>query len=113
MILASSQVGKIMQTTDLRQVPQVSQPYLRAAQAAARYGIARSTFWLYVKEGKLPQPIKFGPRIRVWKVEEIDRAFEEFSRQGVGVSLPTGGRGDSLQRSTRRRAGRQSAVAGL
>jgi prophage regulatory protein len=58
--------------------PVEAQPYLRAAQAAARYGIARSTFWLYVKEGKLPQPIKFGPRIRVWKAEELDQAFERF-----------------------------------
>ncbi|TKR34137.1 AlpA family phage regulatory protein [Luteimonas gilva] len=87
-----------------------AQPYLRAAQAAARYGIARSTFWLYVKEGKLPQPIRFGPRIRVWKVEEIDRAFEEFSGKGVGVSELTSSRRESPQRSTRRRAGRQSAA---
>ena len=53
------------------------QPYLRAAEAAARYGIARSTFWLYVKDGKLPQPIKFGPRLRLWKTEELDRAIEK------------------------------------
>ncbi len=56
--------------------PIPDQPYLRATQAAARYGIGRSTFWLYVKEGKLPPPICFGPRIRFWKVEELDHAFE-------------------------------------
>lgn len=55
------------------------QPYLRAAQAAARYGIARSTFWLYVKNNKLPPPIRFGPRIRVWKTDELDQAFEQFA----------------------------------
>ena len=51
-------------------------PFIRASEAANRYGIARSTFWLYVKQGRLPKPIHFGTRIRVWRIEELDRAFQ-------------------------------------
>ena len=68
-----------MTTQQNHAVNQVSSPYLRASQAAERYGIGRSTFWLYVASGRLPQPICFGPRIRLWKVEELDLAFERAS----------------------------------
>ncbi|MBC2710221.1 MAG: AlpA family phage regulatory protein [Desulfosarcina sp.] len=36
--------------------------------------VSRSTFWLGVKNGLYPQPVKLGPRITAWRVEDI-RAF--------------------------------------
>lgn len=33
--------------------------------------ISRSTFWSWVKNGRISRPIKLSPRISVWKVEEI------------------------------------------
>jgi predicted DNA-binding transcriptional regulator AlpA len=62
--------------------------YLRASQAAERYGIARSTFWLYVKQAKFPQPYAFGTRIRLWKTDELDRAIEQFSPQSPSKETP-------------------------
>lgn len=34
-------------------------------------GLARSTIWLFVKNGKLPKPIKLSERVTVWKESEI------------------------------------------
>lgn len=33
--------------------------------------VSKSTWWLGVKEGRFPQPLKLGPRITVWRVEDI------------------------------------------
>lgn len=34
--------------------------------------IGRSTWWEGVKSGRFPQPIKLGPRITVWREEDIE-----------------------------------------
>jgi len=34
-------------------------------------GIAKSTVWKWVSEGKLPQPKKLSKRVSVWKESEI------------------------------------------
>jgi prophage regulatory protein len=33
--------------------------------------ISKSTWWAGVKSGRYPRPIKLGPRITVWRVEDI------------------------------------------
>lgn len=33
--------------------------------------IGKSTFWLWVKEGRAPKPVKLGPRITAWRAEDI------------------------------------------
>jgi acyl dehydratase len=33
--------------------------------------VSRSTFWLGVKSGRFPKPVKLGPRITAWHVEDI------------------------------------------
>lgn len=33
--------------------------------------ISKSTWWVRVKSGEYPQPVKLGPRITVWRVEDI------------------------------------------
>ena len=38
--------------------------------------ISSTTWWEGVKSGKFPQPIKFGPRITVWRVEDIRELIE-------------------------------------
>lgn len=35
--------------------------------------LAKSTIWLWVKEGKFPKPIKISPRITVWEEIKIDQ----------------------------------------
>jgi prophage regulatory protein len=38
--------------------------------------VSRSTWWAGVKSGRFPQPLKLGPRITVWRVEEIRALIE-------------------------------------
>jgi prophage regulatory protein len=33
--------------------------------------VSKSTWWAGVKSGRYPQPLKLGPRITVWRAEEI------------------------------------------
>ena len=33
--------------------------------------IGKSTWWEGVKSGRYPQPVKLGPRITAWRVEDI------------------------------------------
>ena len=41
--------------------------------------ISKSTWWAGVKEGRYPKPVKLGPRITAWRVEDI-RALIEMRR---------------------------------
>lgn len=33
--------------------------------------VSKSTWWLGVKTGRYPQPVKLGPRITAWRIEDI------------------------------------------
>lgn len=45
--------------------------------------IGRSTWWAGVKSGRFPKPVKLGPRITAWRVEDIRALIESFKREGV------------------------------
>ena len=45
--------------------------FLRITEVMKMTGLAKSTVWLWVKEGKLPQPIKLSPRVTVWEENSI------------------------------------------
>lgn len=36
--------------------------------------VKKSCWWAGVKSGRFPQPVKLGPRVTVWRVEDI-RSF--------------------------------------
>jgi prophage regulatory protein len=38
---------------------------------AARIPVGKSTWWQWDKSGRFPQPVKLGPRITAWRVEDI------------------------------------------
>ena len=44
---------------------------IRIPKVMEKTGLARSTVWLFVKNGKLPKPIKLSERVTVWKESEI------------------------------------------
>lgn len=39
---------------------------VRANQCAAYLGVGVSTFWLYVNQGRIKKPNKYGVRVSVW-----------------------------------------------
>ena len=45
---------------------------MRAKEAAAFLGIGVSTFWKWVKEGRLPKGISLTPRCTVWRQGELE-----------------------------------------
>ena len=38
--------------------------------------VSKSTWWEGVKSGRFPKPIKLGPRITAWRVEDIRQLIE-------------------------------------
>jgi predicted DNA-binding transcriptional regulator AlpA len=38
---------------------------------AAPIPVSKSTWWAGVKSGRFPKPVKLGPRITAWRVEDI------------------------------------------
>jgi predicted DNA-binding transcriptional regulator AlpA len=53
--------------------------FLRLSSILAPKGpipVGRSTWWAGVKEGRFPKPVKLGPRITAWRVEDIRALIE-------------------------------------
>lgn len=51
--------------------------FMRITEVMRITGLAKSTVWLWVKEGKLPPGYKLSPRITVWRESEIMAYIEE------------------------------------
>ena len=59
---------------------------LRIAEIIAPNGpipVGKSTWWEGVKAGRFPQPIKLGPRITVWRAEDIEELISGACAEGV------------------------------
>jgi prophage regulatory protein len=41
--------------------------------------VSRSTWWEGVRQGRYPKPVKLGPRITAWRVEDIHALIEKGS----------------------------------
>ncbi len=39
--------------------------------------VSKSTWWAGIKEGRYPKPVKLGPRITAWRVEDIRELVEK------------------------------------
>ncbi|WP_184566041.1 helix-turn-helix transcriptional regulator [Sulfitobacter undariae] len=58
--------------------------FVRLSQILAPTGpipVSKSTWWQGVKDGRVPQPQKLGPRTTVWKAEDIRSLFEAHSHE--------------------------------
>lgn len=47
------------------------QEHYRAKEGAKLLCIGESTYWKWVKDGRLPPGIKIGPRVTVWKRSDL------------------------------------------
>ena len=43
------------------------------------YPVSKSTWWAGVKSGRFPKPVKLGPRITAWRVEDIRDLIQQGS----------------------------------
>lgn len=39
--------------------------------------VSKSTWWAGIKTGRFPKPVKLGPRITAWRVEDIRALIED------------------------------------
>lgn len=42
--------------------------------------IGKSTWWAGVKNGRFPKPVKLGPRITAWRVEDIRSLIQQATK---------------------------------
>jgi prophage regulatory protein len=57
--------------------------FVRLKNIIAPYGpipVSKSTWWKGVKEGRFPTPVKLGPKIAAWRVEDIRALIESPER---------------------------------
>jgi prophage regulatory protein len=45
--------------------------FVRLPTILAHFPISKSSWWSGVKAGRFPKPVKLGPRISAWRVEDI------------------------------------------
>ena len=57
---------------------------LRAKDAAAFLALGESTFWKWVKDGRLPQGIRLSARATIWRIADLEAFIEQqATSQGV------------------------------
>lgn len=42
--------------------------------------VSKSTWWAGIKDGRFPKPVKLGPRITAWRVEDIRSLIDNGGR---------------------------------
>lgn len=53
----------------------------RKKEIASIIPVSKSTWWAGVRSGRFPQPVKLGPRITVWREEDICALIEGASNE--------------------------------
>ena len=64
--------------------------FIRLKNIVAPYGpipLSKSTWWAGVKSKRFPQPIKLGPKITAWRVEDIRALIEKPERSAQSAHL--------------------------
>ena len=53
------------------------------------FPVSRSGWWQGVKDGRYPAPVKLGPRVTAWKVEDIRKLIERAAKGLLGITSDT------------------------
>lgn len=62
--------------------------FLREKDVRTLIPMGRSTLWEKVKAGKFPKPVKLGPKITAWRVEDIKAYIEQTSFPAKELTAP-------------------------
>jgi prophage regulatory protein len=58
--------------------------FVRLPTILAVFPVGRSSWWAGIKAGRYPSPVKLGPRVSAWRVEQIrDLLVTHASKDGV------------------------------
>ena len=55
---------------------------LRLPSVLAVFPVSKSTWWDGVRTGRYPAPVKLGPKMTAWRVEDIRALIEELAQAG-------------------------------
>jgi predicted DNA-binding transcriptional regulator AlpA len=69
-------IANILPETGFLRLPQIIGNKKNIPPITALIPVGKSTWWAGVKSGRFPQPIKLGPRITAWRVEDIRKLIE-------------------------------------
>lgn len=61
--------------------------FVRLPQILAVIPISKSQFWLGVKNGRFPRPIKLGAKTTAWRVEDIRELIARLSQEAEQSEL--------------------------
>ncbi len=64
--------------SDIAALPETG--FVRLTKILAPKGpipVSKSTWWEGVKSGRFPKPVKLGPRITAWRVEDIHALIKD------------------------------------
>ena len=53
--------------------------FLRLPIILKVFPVSKSSWWLGVKEGKYPKPVKLGARTTAWRAEDIQSLINKYS----------------------------------
>ena len=67
----------ILPETGFLRLPQIVGDSKAQPPVPALIPVSRSTWWAGVKSGRYPRPVKLGPRITAWRVEDIRRLIQD------------------------------------
>lgn len=70
-----------MQKTKNQNLELPKEGFVRLPQILAVIPISKSQFWLGVKNGRFPRPIKLGVKTTVWRVEDIRALIVRLSQE--------------------------------
>ncbi len=57
--------------------------FLRIRQVLAIFPVSRASWWAGVRSGKYPKPVKLGPNMTAWRVEDIRNLIERISKEAA------------------------------
>lgn len=61
-----------------------NQGAVRVKDASAFLGIGESTFWRWVKEGRLPKGTRLSPRATVWRIADLEAFLKRAGLENGG-----------------------------
>lgn len=74
--------GKILVNSMLKQhnaqTSHSNAPYMRLGDVLQYMKISRTTLYRLIKAGKVPSPIKAGPRISLWRRQDIETVMKGY-----------------------------------
>ena len=66
---------------DVPSLPEIG--FVRLPQVLRLLPIGKSTWWAGIRSGQYPAPVKLGPRVSAWRVEDIRALLTSLAGKGA------------------------------